>query len=120
MNTKFQASEIGIALSLAGIISCASQIFLVPVLLKRYDHVKLYKTTLYFWAYCFVALPLVCIIARIGLEGVEVEGSLTLAHADVSVRALVWCGIAGLLVLSKLACLPFAYVYSSLLSSQIR
>ncbi|KAI0063464.1 MFS general substrate transporter [Artomyces pyxidatus] len=98
----FSATEIGLCLAGAGIISILIQLFVTPWLLARCDHVRVYNACMGLWAYCFALLPLLNVVARLG------GGGLTLAEADVRVQALVWCGLAVVLGLSKLGCLAFA------------
>ncbi|KAI9458027.1 MFS general substrate transporter [Russula earlei] len=105
------AAEIGICLAIAGLISCFIQLFVTPTLLVRCDHVRLYNRCLGLWPYCFLALPLLNAVARIGLPIVDhrlSEGTLYLTNADRHVQAIVWCGLTALLALSRLACLAFA------------
>ncbi|KAI0035731.1 MFS general substrate transporter [Vararia minispora EC-137] len=102
------ASEIGAALAMAGIISVLLQMFVIPVLLARCDLVRLYRTTLGLWTYCFALLPLIGLFARTALASTETDAPLNLAMATSAVRAGVWVAIAVLLALSKLACLPYA------------
>jgi hypothetical protein len=100
-------------LAIAGFVSCVIQVFLTPVLLARCDHIRLYNRCLSLWPYCFLMLPLLNIVARIGLPIMDrqmSEGGLHLADADSRVQAMVWCGITALLALSRLACLAFACV----------
>ncbi|KAI0273789.1 MFS general substrate transporter [Gloeopeniophorella convolvens] len=106
----FSATEIGYCLAIAGVISCALQIFVTPVLIARCDHVRAYNRCMSLWPYCFLALPLLNVVARTGfseMSGQAELGPLLLADADRNVQALVWCGIAALLALSKTACLAF-------------
>jgi hypothetical protein len=65
------------------------------------------------WPYCFLALPLLNMVARIGLPIMDHqvrEEALQLADVDHRVQGIVWCGIAALLALSRLGCLAFAWV----------
>ncbi|KAI0282204.1 MFS general substrate transporter [Russula aff. rugulosa BPL654] len=89
------ASEIGFWLAIAGFISCVIQLFVTPILLTRCDHVRVYNRCISLWPYCFLALPLLNMVARVGLPNMD--------H-----QAIVWCGIAALLALSRLGCLAFA------------
>lgn len=52
-------------------------------------------------------------VARVGLPVMDHqvrEQALHLTDVDRRVQAIVWCGIAALLALSRLGCLAFAYV----------
>jgi hypothetical protein len=57
-------------------------------------------------------MPFLNIVARIGLPVMDhrMTEALHLKDADGRVQVMVWCGIAALLALSRLACLAFAYV----------
>jgi hypothetical protein len=108
-----QAAEIGLCLAIAGFISCALQLFITPILLTRCDHVRVYNRCIGLWPFCFLALPLLNMVARIGLPMMDHkvrEEALHLTDVDRRVQAIVWCGIAALLTLSRLGCLAFACV----------
>jgi hypothetical protein len=65
------------------------------------------------WPSCFLAMPLLNIVARSGFPVMDHQmsvGALQLADADRRVQAIVWCGIAALLAVSRMGCLAFAYV----------
>ncbi len=108
-----QAAEIGFCLAIAGFISCVLQLFVTPILLTRCDHVRVYNRCIGLWPFCFLALPLLNMVARIGLPMMDHkvrEETLHLTDVDRRVQAIVWCGIAALLALSRLGCLAFACV----------
>ncbi|KAF8503783.1 MFS general substrate transporter [Russula emetica] len=105
------ASEIGFCLAIAGFISCVIQVFVTPILLTRCDHVRAYNRCIGLWPYCFLALPFLNMVARVGLPMMDHqvrEEALHLTDVDRRVQAVVWCGIAALLALSRLGCLAFA------------
>ncbi|KAI0313630.1 MFS general substrate transporter [Amylostereum chailletii] len=104
----FSAAEIGFSLAMAGVISVFIQIFVTPVLLRRVDHVKVYNTCMGLWPFCFALLPLLNVLARAGCSPAGPHGALNLSQADVRVQAMMWCCIATLLGLTKLACLGYA------------
>jgi hypothetical protein len=107
-----QASEIGAALAMSGVISVLLQLFVTPFLLARCELARLYRITLGLWTYCFALLPFIGLFAHLALAGTETGGrALSLADASPTVRAVVWIAIAVLLALSKVACLPFACVF---------
>jgi hypothetical protein len=102
-----------LCLAIAGFISCVIQLFVTPILLARCDHVRVYNTCMALWPYCFLALPLLNMVARSrpSDDGPSVrEEALQLADVDRRVQAIVWCGIAALLALSRMGCLAFACV----------
>jgi len=105
------AAEIGLCLSIAGFISCFIQLFVTPILLARCDHIRVYNTCIALWPSCFLAMPLLNIVARSGIPVMDHQmtvGALQLADADRRVQAIVWCGIAALLAVSRMGCLAFA------------
>lgn len=120
-----QASEIGFCLAIAGFISCVIQLFVTPILLTRCDHVRVYNRCISLWPYCFLALPLLNMVARSGLPMMDHqvrEEVLRLTDVDHRVQSIVWCGIAALLALSRLGCLAFAWVdaYFALLIRRLK
>lgn len=62
-------------------------------------------------------------VARVGLPVMDhqvSEEALRLTDVDRRVQAIVWCGIAALLALSRLACLAFACVDFALLIRRLK
>ncbi|TFY65498.1 hypothetical protein EVG20_g5566 [Dentipellis fragilis] len=108
----FSASQIGLCLATSGAISVFIQIFLTPIILAKCDHIRAYNACMAFWPYCFALLPFLNIIARAGLS--EIQGGmlngipLALDQADGRTQAMVWCGIAGLLGATRIACLSYS------------
>jgi hypothetical protein len=103
---------------MAGLISCVIQLFLTPILFARYDPIRLYNGCLCLWPYCFLSLPLLNIVARIGLPTMDRqmrEGGFNLTDVDSRAQAMIWCGITALLALSRVACLAFGCVHAYLL-----
>ena len=112
-----QTVEIGFCLAIAGFISCVIQLFITPILLARCDHVRVYNRCIAVWPYCFLALPLLNMVARIGLPMIDHQvraEALHLTDMGHRVQGIVWCGIAALLALSRVGCLAFAYVNAHL------
>jgi hypothetical protein len=84
-----------------------------------------YNRCIRIWPYCFLALPLLNMVARVGLPMMDhqvSEEALRLTDVDRRVQAIVWCGIAALLTLSRLGCLAFACVdaYFALLIRRLK
>jgi hypothetical protein len=69
-----QAFQIGYALAIAGISSILLQITLLPALLVKLDHARLYSICMFFWPLTYLAFPLLSITARRGVH----EGALGL------------------------------------------
>ncbi len=103
MSSVVQAAEIGLALATSGAISAGLQLFFMPYLLRRFDHAKMYNSCMSIWPYCYVLLPGLNIIARMGL--IEVDGVLGVHPAT---KAILWAGISVLLLMARVACLAFS------------
>lgn len=97
----FTASEIGYSLAISGVVSVCLQLFFMPYLLRRFDHAKMYNFCMGLWPYSFVLLPGLNLIARTGVD--ELTGQIL-----PSTKVLVWIGIAGLLAVTRTACLAFS------------
>ena len=102
--TAPQASEIGYSLAISGAAAGGLQLFFMPYLLRRFDHAKMYNFCMAIWPYCYVLLPGLNLIARMGVVD-EATGQI-----DPSTKALLWIGIGGILLLARSACLAFSYV----------
>ncbi|KZV75763.1 MFS general substrate transporter [Peniophora sp. CONT] len=85
----FSATEIGMALALAGVLAGLIQVFITPILLARCDLARLYRISCFLWVPAFLCVPLL---------------SFCVVHSP----ALLWVAIAALLGLSKIACLAYA------------
>ncbi|KAI0336417.1 MFS general substrate transporter [Cubamyces sp. BRFM 1775] len=98
----FNATQIGYALSISGLISILLQLLVMPIVLRRVDHARMYNFCMGLWPFCFVLLPGLNIIARWGAldEAVGVLAPTT--------RALVWLGIGVILSISRTAALAFS------------
>lgn len=103
----FSASQIGLCLATSGTISVFIQIFIMPTLLSRCDHIRVYNGCMALWPYAFFLLPLINIIARTGFPN-QSGSDLVLEDADGRVQAMVWCGIAALLSITRVACVAFS------------
>jgi len=98
----FTTGEIGYSLATSGAVSGALQIFFMPFLLRRFDHAKMYNFCMAIWPYCFVLLPGLNIIARMGAFD-ESTG-----HIDGVTKFWLWIGIGVLLTMTRSACLAFS------------
>ena len=81
----------------------------MPTLLSRCDHIRVYNGCMALWPYAFFLLPLLNIIARTGFPN-QSGSDLVLEDADGRVQAMVWCGIAALLSITRVACVAFSCV----------
>ncbi|OSD01624.1 MFS general substrate transporter [Trametes coccinea BRFM310] len=98
----FNATQIGYALSISGLISILLQLFCMPFLLRRFDHARMYNFCMGLWPFCFVLLPGLNFLARWGAVD-PLAGELAPAT-----EALVWVGIAVILSISRTAALAFS------------
>lgn len=96
--TIIQIAEIGYALAVAGFSSTLLQIFIVPVILLKCDHFKLYYFFMRCWPWTFLSMPILHVIAK----ATNNEASHT--------GAGLWVAIAAVVALSKVSCLAYAYV----------
>ena len=94
-----QTTQIGYALSTSGLISIVLQLCCMPFLLRRFDHARTYNFCMSLWPFCFVLLPGLNILARMG----AVDGELAPAT-----QAFVWLGIGVILFISRCAALAFS------------
>lgn len=97
---EFQASQIGYSLSVSGCLSCLVQLFITPVLLRRFSCAKMYHGCMSLWFFPFIILPFLNLILRNGRD----EFGQVSPHA----RAMVWSGIILVMFISRLTCLAFA------------
>ncbi|KAJ7871414.1 major facilitator superfamily domain-containing protein [Mycena olivaceomarginata] len=86
----FTASQIGLSLAISGVISCAMQIILLPILLYRIPATKLYNICMFTWCLTFMSLPLLNLLARSDLA------------------AGLWCGVVTILLISRFGWLAFS------------
>ncbi|KAH9901278.1 MFS general substrate transporter [Cubamyces lactineus] len=98
----FNATQIGYALSISGLISILLQLLVMPIVLRRVDHARMYNFCMGLWPFCFVLLPGLNILARWGALD-EAFGVLA-----PTTRALVWLGIGLILSISRTAALAFS------------
>ncbi|KAF9532320.1 major facilitator superfamily domain-containing protein [Crepidotus variabilis] len=97
----FSPSEIGFALSTSGFLAALLQVFFMPMVLNRVDHAKLYHFSMKLWPYVFLSLPLLNVIARLGLD--EETGRLTPRTVQV-----LWVSIALMLSVFRLAVIAYS------------
>ena len=97
-----QASEIGYSLATSGTAAASLQLFFMPYLLRRFDHAKMYNFCMAIWPYCFLCLPIVNLIARMGTTE-EVPNMI-----DPAAKTLVWIGIGVVMTLARSAGLAFS------------
>ncbi|KAI0748012.1 MFS general substrate transporter [Daedaleopsis nitida] len=98
----FDATQIGYALSISGGISIFLQLCCMPFLLRRFDHARMYNFCMGLWPFCFVLLPGLNILARLGAVDV-ITGELA-----PGTHGLVWLGITIILLISRAGALAFS------------
>jgi hypothetical protein len=99
--TTEQASQIGFSLATSGAIAAAIQLSIMPYLLRTFDSAKMYNFCMGLWPYTFLVLPILNIIARVGLD--ETTGEI-----GANTVAFLWTGIAFVLLLNKIAGLAYS------------
>ncbi|KAE9406760.1 MFS general substrate transporter [Gymnopus androsaceus JB14] len=97
----FPPSTIGYSLAFAGLILGAAQVFIMPILLRRYEAAKIYNMSIAAWPITFLIFPTLNMIARFGLD--ENTGQLSTYS-----NALLWVGIVIVLTLSRIGCIAFS------------
>ncbi|KAG8217332.1 major facilitator superfamily domain-containing protein [Butyriboletus roseoflavus] len=97
----FSASEIGYSLAASGTISAAIQIFIMSYLLRTFDCAKMYNFCMGLWPYTYIALPILNVIARRGIDGET-------GQMDAYTTATLWIGIAVVLALSRVGALAYS------------
>jgi hypothetical protein len=93
--------QIGYALAISGCTSAAFQLFLMPTLLRNFDVAKLYKFCMNIWPFTFIALPLLNMIARFGVDGNN-------GLVDTQITAVLWVGITITVALGRFGCLCYS------------
>ncbi|KAG1882948.1 major facilitator superfamily domain-containing protein [Suillus subluteus] len=96
----FSASQIGYSLATSGAIGATIQLCIMSYLLRTFDSAKMYSFCISIWPYTFLVLPILNLIARAGLD--ETTGEL-----GTTTVALLWVGIAFVLMLTKVCCLAY-------------
>jgi len=97
----FNASQIGYSLSIAGCLACFIQLFVNPILLRRFSCAKMYHICMSFWFLPFVILPFLNLILRNGRD----ESGEIFPRA----RAMVWAGIVLVMLVARLTSLAFSF-----------
>ncbi|KIM49270.1 hypothetical protein M413DRAFT_438445 [Hebeloma cylindrosporum] len=124
---SFTASQIGYALAIAGISSILLQIILLPTLLVKVDHARLYNICMFFWPLTYLAVPLLNIIARRGVHETTLGFNLDMhsswnrygglgnfhseeeqARLTQSATYMIWLGIFLIMVMSRIGCLAYS------------
>ncbi|KAE9409000.1 MFS general substrate transporter [Gymnopus androsaceus JB14] len=93
----FPAEITGYALAFTGFIAGITQLFLMPLLLRRFEAAKIYTVCIAAWPIVFLILPCFNLIARYGLMVNEATGEL-----GVHAKAILWTGIFLDLALSRI------------------
>lgn len=87
---------------MSGIISIMLQLCCMPFLLRRFDNARMYNFCMGLWPFCFVLLPGLNIIARMGAVDPATGELAPAAHA------LVWTGIGVILLIARAAALAYS------------
>ncbi|KAJ3773904.1 major facilitator superfamily domain-containing protein [Lentinula raphanica] len=103
----FPPSIIGYSLAFTGLIAGLTQLFFMPILLRRFEAAKIYSFCMALWPVVFLVLPCLNIIARYGseygLDGLDngQEHSQGLNHLSPHTKAILWVGFFAALTLSR-------------------
>ncbi|KAJ3980440.1 major facilitator superfamily domain-containing protein [Lentinula detonsa] len=103
----FPPSVIGYALAFTGLVAGLTQLFLMPIFLRRFEAAKIYSVCMAVWPLVFLVLPCLNIIARYGshygLDGADgldrVSGEL--GQLGNHTKAILWVGVFVALTLSR-------------------
>jgi hypothetical protein len=87
---------------MSGVISIGIQIFILPVLLRRFSPARIYMTCMKMWPLAFICMPLLNVIARTGVDAATGKMLHTTAP-------LTWMGIIGLILWTRIACIAYSY-----------
>ncbi|KAF9262152.1 MFS general substrate transporter [Marasmius fiardii PR-910] len=93
--------QIGYSLGFAGFVGAISQFLVLPALLRRFNHAKIYYACVNVWPVVFLALPVLHIVAGWGYESLAGE------TRSPEYEALLWIGIASVLATSKVGIWPY-------------
>ncbi|KAH7870483.1 MFS general substrate transporter [Lentinula edodes] len=93
----FPPSVIGYALAFTGLVAGLTQLFLMPVFLRRFEAAKIYSVCMAVWPLVFLILPCLNIIARYG--NFDRAGGLT--PLSTHTKAILWVGFFVTLTLSR-------------------
>ncbi|KAJ6618366.1 major facilitator superfamily domain-containing protein [Mycena sp. CBHHK59/15] len=94
-------TEIGYALAMSGAILAIFQLFLMPTLLRNFNAAKMYNFCMRCWPVTFVLTPFLNFIVR---NGYDEDSGLV----DPTTNALLWIGVAVVLMCSRIAALAYA------------
>ncbi|KAJ6608577.1 major facilitator superfamily domain-containing protein [Mycena sp. CBHHK59/15] len=98
---SFSVTEIGYALAMSGAILAIFQLFLMPTLLRNFNAAKMYNFCMRCWPVTFVLTPFLNFIVR---NGYDEDSGLV----DPTTNALLWIGVAVVLMCSRIAALAYA------------
>jgi len=102
----YPAAQIGYALAIAGASAALLHMLVMPSLLRRIAPVTAYKFCMKLWPIAYIALPLLNILARAGLQVNEFEPEVETLKPVYAVA--VWIGIGACLAFTRVANLAFS------------
>ncbi|KAG9225985.1 hypothetical protein CCMSSC00406_0009082 [Pleurotus cornucopiae] len=91
---SFSESQIGYTLSISGALAASLQLFVMPTLLRKYDHAKMYTSFMGIWPLAFAVLPMLNDIARASADGDE-------GIASPQGEIVLWVGIVLCLCIAR-------------------
>ncbi|KAJ7669124.1 major facilitator superfamily domain-containing protein [Mycena rosella] len=92
----FSAREIGYAMAMSSGSFAALQLLVMPILMRRFDPLKMYLVYMGLWPLTFLLLPLLNVIARMGGD-----------NPSSKIKAFLWLGIALVVLCWRVACLAY-------------
>lgn len=81
-------------------------------LLRTFDCAKMYNFCMGLWPYTYIALPILNVIARRGIDGET-------GQMDAYTTATLWVGIAIVLAVSRVAALAYSSVTFCCISAPV-
>ncbi|KAF4608969.1 hypothetical protein EYR40_001322 [Pleurotus pulmonarius] len=90
---SFSESQIGYTLSISGALAAALQLFVMPTLLRKYDHAKMYTFFMGVWPLAFAALPVLNVIARASASSSSESDGAAPGVVSAQGQTVLWSGI---------------------------
>jgi len=96
--------EIGYALAFSGVVAGVIQVFIFPVLQRRYNNIPLYRALMSVWPLIFAMLPVLNVIARWTLPEAAREDD----DYKFAASPWLWLGIAVVMATVRLAAMSYS------------
>jgi hypothetical protein len=86
---------------MSGVIAASMQLFIMPSLLRRFNHTKMYHFCMKIWPCTFIALPSLNILARLCVDEIS-------RKPDPLVVPILWTLIVVVLCLARVGFLGYS------------